>query len=280
MTAETLARRAVSSEKDAVISVDDLCVRFGGGLFSGPAVHALRNVSFSVGRNRTLAIVGESGSGKSTLGACIAGIQPPTTGTVQIDGRNVTPSVFRADPSLRRRVQLIFQDPAAALNPRQKVGSILAEPLLVHGLAARADVPTKVADLLRAVGLGPGIVDRYPHAFSGGQKQRLVIARALALEPDMLVCDEAVSALDVSVQAQIVNLLKDLQETRGITCLFISHDMAVVRHIADEIIVLKQGELIESGAAEDVIANPTSSYTRKLIDSVPRGISHLRGTSS
>jgi ABC-type glutathione transport system ATPase component len=242
-------------------------------------VKALEDVSLSVRAGKTLAIVGESGSGKTTLGRCIAGLYEATAGSIAYRGRALSKQAFRRDITLRKSIQMIFQDPAASLNPRQRVRMILAEPLIVHGLVRNNEIDERVATLLRAVGLAPDAAGKLPHQFSGGQKQRIAIARALTLEPDVLICDEAVSALDVSVQAQIVNLLKDLQRGRTLTYLFISHDMAVVRHIADDVAVMKEGHLIETGPTEQIFSEPKTPYTRALLDAVPRGIALRRGTA-
>lgn len=252
----------------------------GAGPWSraGAAVVALSDVSLSVPRGATIAVVGESGSGKTTLGRCIVGLIEPTQGEILYRGQELSRRAYRRSPRLRRAVQMIFQDPSGSLNPRQRVGAIIAEPLSVHGIVPPARIAARVDELLHAVGLGGDAATRYPHEFSGGQKQRIAIARALSLEPELLICDEAVSALDVSVQAQIVNLLKELQRQRNLTYLFISHDMAVVRHIADEIVVMRAGRIVESGPTEDLIGNPQTDYTRALFQAVPRGISmHRKG---
>ncbi len=267
---------------ETILEVEKVGKRYPGGsglLASGAkGVVALDDVSLRVRAGSTLAIVGESGSGKTTLGRCIVGLHEPSAGRILYRGTELSRTAFRRDGALRRAIQMVFQDPAASLNPRQRVGRIIAEPLLVHRLAEGAAAQRRVEELLDAVGLGMHAAHRFPHEFSGGQKQRIAIARALSLEPEILVCDEAVSALDVSVQAQIVNLLKDIQEARGLTYLFISHDMAVVRHIADEVAVMRGGRLVELGPSERLFADPKSDYARALLAAVPRGISmHRRG---
>ncbi len=238
-----------------------------GGVFSrmNGVVRAVDGVSFEILAGETLGLVGESGSGKSTIGRLLAGLEEPTDGhfSIELDGAN--------DPAARRRaVQVIFQDPTTALNPRMLVGDIISEPLRVHKLArGKGDIDARVASLLESVGLRAEMAERYPHELSGGQRQRVGIARALALEPRFIVCDEAVSALDVSIQGQIVNLLDNLQQRLGLTYLFIAHDLAVVRHIADRVAVLYLGRLMELGPRDEVFANPSHPYTRALLDAVP-----------
>lgn len=252
--------------------------RQGSGLlarWTEPVV-ALKDVSLPVREGRTLAIVGESGSGKTTLGRCMVGIHDACSGSITYKGETLSVRRFARDIELRRQIQMIFQDPASSLNPRHRVRRILAEPMIVAGLASPDEVEDRIGRLLHSVGLPPDASKRLPHEFSGGQKQRIAIARALSLEPEMLVCDEAVSALDVSVQAQIINLLKDLQQERSLTYVFISHDMAVVRHIADDVGVMRSGELVEFGGAEKIFAHPATDYTRELLAAVPRGIARWR----
>jgi ABC-type glutathione transport system ATPase component len=250
----------------------------GMGLFgrAQKTVAALSDVSLSIRAGTTMALVGESGSGKTTLGRCIVGLHEPTEGRVFYRDRELSRRVFRRDLGVRKAIQMIFQDPAASLNPRQRVGAIIAEPLIVHRIAEGESARKRVTELLDAVGLGAGAAGKYPHEFSGGQKQRIAIARALSLEPEVLVCDEAVSALDVSVQAQIVNLLRDLQKERGLTYLFISHDMAVVRHIADEVAVMRAGRIVELAPTGELFSNPATDYSSALLAAVPRGISMHR----
>ncbi|WP_099824013.1 ABC transporter ATP-binding protein [Oceaniglobus indicus] len=233
-------------------------------------VQAVNDVSFDVGEGETLAIVGESGCGKSTIGRTLLRLLTPTGGTVALDG---TPVMDLSDDDMRqmrRQMQIIFQDPFGSLNPRMTVAETLAEPLLLHGLATRDDVAQKVADLLETCGLQPWHAGRFPHEFSGGQRQRVGIARALATRPRVIVCDEPVSALDVSVQAQIVNLLKDLQAKFGIGYVFISHDLAVVRHMASRVAVVYLGRIVEEAPVEELYATPRHPYTRSLIAAAPR----------
>jgi ABC-type oligopeptide transport system ATPase subunit len=217
----------------------------------------------------TLGLVGESGSGKSTTGYCILRLLEPTEGSVRFEGREVT-ELGREDlRRVRREMQIVFQDPYASLDPRMTVGDIVGEPLVVHGVGTRRDRGARVRELLDVVGFDPTFVNRYPHEFSGGQRQRIGIARALALNPKLIVCDEPVSALDVSIQAQILNLLKDLQDEFGLTYLFIAHDLAVVRAMSDRIAVMNRGELVELGPAEEVYSTPREEYTKALLAAVP-----------
>ncbi|HET8607429.1 MAG TPA: ATP-binding cassette domain-containing protein [Gaiellaceae bacterium] len=232
-------------------------------------VKAVDDVSFEIGEGETLGLVGESGSGKSTTGYCILQLLRPTGGAIRFAGTDLTTLGREAMRKMRRELQIVFQDPYASLNPRMTVGDIVGEPLLVHGIGSRRSRKETVRRLLDVVGFDPGYVNRYPHEFSGGQRQRIGIARALALNPKLIVCDEPVSALDVSIQAQILNLLKDLQRDFGLTYLFIAHDLAVVRAMSDRIAVMNRGKLVEIGPAEDVYTNPQDDYTRALLAAVP-----------
>ena len=232
---------------------------------------AVQDVGFTIPRGETLALVGESGSGKSTVARMVVGLLPPSAGTIQIDGVSLTGRQRKAAVRrLRRRIQMIFQDPFASLNPRWRVDRIVAEPLRAFGLVTgRAAQEERVAELLRHVGLDPRDGRKYPHEFSGGQRQRICIARALASNPEFLVCDEPTSALDVSVQAQILNLMRDLQDELGLTYLFISHNLAVVRHMASRIGVLYVGRLVEMAPARELFTRPRHPYTRMLLEAVP-----------
>jgi oligopeptide transport system ATP-binding protein len=232
-------------------------------------VDAVIDVSFDIGKGETLGLVGESGSGKSTTGYCILQILRPTSGSVVFDGHELTELKGEDLRRLRRRMQLVFQDPFASLDPRMTVGDIVGEPLVVHKVGSRQERRARVRELLDVVGFDPGYTNRYPHEFSGGQRQRIGIARALALSPDFIVCDEPVSALDVSIQAQILNLLKDLQQEFGLTYLFIAHDLAVVRAMSDRIAVMNAGRIVELGEAEEVYASPREEYTQALLQAVP-----------
>jgi peptide/nickel transport system ATP-binding protein len=232
-------------------------------------VKAVDDVSLAIERGETFGLVGESGCGKSTLGRAILRLNAPTAGRIVFDGQDVTHLSERELRPLRRRMQMVFQDPFASLNPRHSVGRIVGEPLRVHGLAGRRGVGARVRELLETVGLPPDAGSRYPHEFSGGQRQRIGLARSLALNPDFIVCDEPVSALDVSIQAQIINLLEQLQREFELTYLFIAHDLAVVRHISDRIAVMYLGSIVEVSPAEELYDNPLHPYTISLLSSVP-----------
>ena len=232
-------------------------------------VRAVDGVTFHINQGETLGLVGESGSGKSTTGYCILRLLEPTGGSVRFEGRELTTLGREEMRKVRREMQIVFQDPYASLDPRMTVGDIVAEPLAVHGIGSRRDRRSRVRELLDVVGFDPSFVNRYPHEFSGGQRQRIGIARALALNPKLIVCDEPVSALDVSIQAQILNLLKDLQDEFGLTYLFIAHDLAVVRAMSDRIAVMNRGKLVELGPAEEVYTTPDEEYTRALLAAVP-----------
>jgi oligopeptide transport system ATP-binding protein len=232
-------------------------------------VKAVDDVSFEIREGRTLGLVGESGSGKSTTGYCVLQLLKPTGGSVRFMGKELTELSRSELREMRREMQIVFQDPYSSLNPRMTVGNIVAEPLVVHGIGTRRDREAKVRDLLETVGFNPDFTNRYPHEFSGGQRQRIGIARALALNPRLIVCDEPVSALDVSIQAQILNLLKDLQRDFGLSYLFVAHDLAVVRTMSDDIAVMNHGKLVETGPAAEVYANPREDYTKALLAAVP-----------
>ncbi len=242
-----------------------------GGLFArgAPPVRAVDGVSFDVGRGETLALVGESGCGKSSVGRTVLRLQEPTGGEASFEGVDVFGLDRTALRRLRRRMQIIFQDPYGSLNPRMTVGAAIAEGIEIHRLATGPEVGRRVGALLEEVGLDPGYGRRYPHEFSGGQRQRIGIARALAVEPSFIVCDEPVSALDVSVQAQVLNLLADLQRDRGLSYLFIAHDLAVVRQIAQRAAVMYLGRIVEAGPTEALLAAPRHPYTVALLSAVP-----------
>ena len=232
-------------------------------------VKAVDGIDLDVYRGEILGLVGESGCGKSTLARTILQLVPLTEGTVILNGRNLSGLSMRELRAVRPDAQMVFQDPYASLNPRMTVFDAIAEPLVAHGRVARAELPARVSALMKLVGLAPRFMRKYPHEFSGGQRQRIAIARALALEPKLIVADEPVSALDVSVQAQILNLLAELRQRAGLTMLFISHDLAVVRHIADRIAVMYLGKIVELGPAQDVFQHPRHPYSRALLSAVP-----------
>jgi peptide/nickel transport system ATP-binding protein len=241
-------------------------------------VHAVDGVGFSIEKGRTLALVGESGCGKSTVARLLVGLYKPTRGVVRFDGIDAMSLDAAQARTLRRRMQMIFQDPYASLNPRWKVLDIVAEPIREHGLVTDdGEQRAKVAELLGSVGLAAADAEKFPHQFSGGQRQRISIARALATQPEFLVCDEPTSALDVSVQAQVLNIMKDLQRARGLTYLFISHNLAVVRHVADEVGVMYLGRLVEIAHKSELFNRPRHPYTRMLLDAIPD--IHMSGRS-
>lgn len=242
----------------------------GGSMFAGSKmVRAVKGVDFSVERGKTLAIVGESGSGKSTLARIIALIDAPSGGVLKIEGQPVDIGKQRLTPAMRSKVQMVFQNPYGSLNPRQKVGDVLMEPLQINTPLSGTERREKAEAMLAKVGLMPEHFNRYPHMFSGGQRQRIAIARALMLNPALLVLDEPVSALDLSVQAQVLNLLADLQDEFNLTYVFISHDLSVVRYIADDVLVLSKGEAVEQGSREELFANPRHPYTQQLFAATP-----------
>ncbi|WP_306120694.1 MULTISPECIES: oligopeptide/dipeptide ABC transporter ATP-binding protein [unclassified Roseitalea] len=252
----------VPSETAPLLDVDDLTVHFG-------AVRAVEEVSFSLKRGETLGLVGESGSGKSTVGRAILQLTRPTGGSVRFEGAELTklgPARLRP---LRKRMQLIFQDPRGSLDPKMKVADILAEPMIIHRTHGAADRKERVAELLRIVGLGTNVLDRYPHQLSGGQAQRIAIGRALALDPALIVADEPISSLDVSIQAQVINLLSDLRASFNLSLLFIAHDLAVVRHISDRVAVMYLGRIVELADKRSLYVAPLHPYTRSLLSAVP-----------
>jgi oligopeptide transport system ATP-binding protein len=259
---------------EPLLQVADLKVHFPlpGSLLSGGArsvVKAVDGVSFEVNAGETLGIVGESGCGKSTTGLAVLRMVNITNGKVVFNGTDITHASRAEMRPIRRDMQMIFQDPYGALDPRMRVRNIVAEPLVAHGMGRGAELHKRVSDLLDMVGLLPAMAERYPHEFSGGQRQRIGIARALALNPSLIVCDEPVSALDVSIQAQIINLLQDLQQSMNLTYLFIAHDLAVVRHISDRILVMYLGKIVEVASRADLYKRPMHPYTKALLSAIP-----------
>jgi peptide/nickel transport system ATP-binding protein len=262
-------------ETDLLLEVNNLHVHFPerAGFFSGPkgVVKAVDGISFIVPRGSTLGLVGESGCGKTTTGRAILNLVAPTSGSVKFMGVEIAGRNAAAMLPLRKRMQIVFQDPYSSLNPRLTIEQALTEPMAVHGIgSSHSDRRDRAAALLEEVDLEPHFLRRYPHEFSGGQRQRICVARALSLEPEFIVCDEAVSAMDVSVQAQVLNLLKELQSRRNLTYIFISHDLSVVKFMADTMAVMRDGKIVEQGSAEAIYANPAEDYTQRLIDAIPR----------
>jgi oligopeptide transport system ATP-binding protein len=262
-------------DPEVLLAVEDLKVHFpiAGGLSWGRpagAIRAVDGVSFELRRGETFSLVGESGCGKSTTALAVLRMQPVTAGRILFQGQDVTHFSAAQMRPIRRRMQMVYQDPFGSLNPRMKVGDIIGEPLVVHGLSRdRRAFRRRIAELMDLVGLAADMSERYPHEFSGGQRQRIGIARALALDPELLICDEAVSALDVSIQAQVLNLLMDLQDRLGLTYLFISHDLSVVRHISDRIAVMYLGRIVEVAPRDALFDAPLHPYTQALLGAVP-----------
>jgi oligopeptide transport system ATP-binding protein len=255
-----------------LVEVKNLVKHFerGGGLFRPKTVvKAVDDVSFVVNEGETFALVGESGSGKSTTGRCMLRLIEPTSGEVLFRGKNVLGYSSSEMRAARRDMQMVFQDPFSSLNPRMRAFTIVEEPLVIHSIGSKADRRARVADLFKLVGLDPAHLDRYPHEFSGGQRQRIGLARALALNPSFIIADEPVSALDVSIQAQVINLLMDLQEQLKLTYLFIAHDLRLVRHISTRVAVMYLGRIVEMGGTPEIFANPQHAYTKALLSAVP-----------
>lgn len=261
--------------EEPLLQVGDLSVtyeaRLGAFIKRTEFIRAVKSVSFKVRRGTTMGLVGESGSGKSTIGKAILRLAPIEAGSIKYEGNDLTQLDEKAFMPYRKRIQTIFQDPYASMNPRHSIASIVAEPLKVHAPEmSKQDREDRVAELLVKVGLPADSMNRYPHQFSGGQRQRICVARALSSKPEFIICDECVSALDVSVQAQIVNLLQDLQEELGITYLFIAHDLAVVEHICNDALVMELGEIVEQGPTDQLYHAPKHPYTQRLLEAVPK----------
>ncbi len=266
--------RGVADGDPIVLSVRNLGKSFYSreGLFGRREFQAVKNVSFDLPKGKTLGLVGESGSGKTTVGLALMRLHEATTGEALFEGRDILGMSPREFMQYKRRIQIIFQNPYASLNPRFIVGQILTEPMEIHGIGASAQERTELAfELLARVGLPEVSFYKYPHEFSGGQRQRIAIARCLTLKPDILICDESVSALDVSVQAQVLNLLQDLQAEFGLSYIFISHDLAVVKYISDQVMVMNEGEIVEIANSDDIYRNPREPYTQRLLASIPKG---------
>ncbi|MBL8838664.1 MAG: ABC transporter ATP-binding protein [Alphaproteobacteria bacterium] len=264
---------AAAASAGPILAVENLKRHYVTAGFLGRGkytVKAVDGVSFAIGRGETFGLVGESGSGKSTTGRLVLRLEEPTSGRVRFEGEDISALPQSALKPVRRRMQIVFQDPYAALNPRMTVGNFVGEPLVVHGVAPdREDRMARVAALFRKVGLDPRFVDRYPHQFSGGQRQRVGIARAIALEPSLIVADEPITALDVSIQAQIINLFQDLQEQLGLAYLFIAHDLSMVRYLCHRLAVMWRGRIVELGPTEAIFEDPRHPYTKALLSSVP-----------
>ncbi len=270
---QTLSNEITASATGELLTVSNLYKSFPirSGFFNKitAKVHAVDNVSISIKRGKTFALVGESGCGKTTTGRCILRLIEPDSGKISFQGQDITTLAGEDLRKIRRKMQIIFQDPFSSLNARKSVGAAITEGMKIHKLASANEQVERLAHLLEVVGLRPEYADRYPHEFSGGQRQRICIARALSVDPDFIVCDESVSALDVSIQAQIINLLEELQEERGLAYLFISHDLAVVRHIADEVGVMYLGQMLEQAPCDTLFEDPLHPYTKALLSAVP-----------
>jgi len=262
-----------TSNNNAMVEVKDLKMYFPitRGLFRRKVadIKAVDEISFTIRKNETLGLVGESGCGKTTTGRCILRLYNPTSGSIFFNGKDISQMPERKLKELRRNMGSIFQDPFGSLNPRQTAGSIVGDPLKIHNMAAGKELRAKVADLFKLVGLDPSMMDRVPHEFSGGQRQRIGIARALACSPQLVICDEPISALDVSIQAQIINLLEELQAKLGLTYLFIAHDLAVVQHISDRVAVMYLGRIMELTDSTELYENPLHPYTKALLSAIP-----------
>ncbi|APZ52905.1 ABC transporter ATP-binding protein [Salipiger abyssi] len=264
---------ASAETRPPVLEVNGLMRSYGGGkpLFGKPkpVIHAINDISFEIAEGETLGLVGESGSGKSTTGRAVLHLETPDEGSVRFRGNELMNLGPQGLKPYRRQMQMIFQDPYSALNPRMKVGRFVGEPLVVHGVESGSALTDRVAELFRLVGLDPSFMSRYPHEFSGGQRQRINIARAIALEPAFIVADEPITALDVSIQAQIVNLFQDLQDKLGLAYLFIAHDLSMVRYLCQRVAVMLRGRIVELAPTEQIFSDPRHPYTRSLLAAIP-----------
>ena len=262
-----------NNEATPIIRVNNLVkefpVKLGAFGEKSAIVHAVDGVSFDIFRGETLGLVGESGCGKSTTGFTLLQLYRPTSGTVEYNGKDLSKLKQKELREIRKKLQIVFQDPYSTLNPRMTIGEALGEPLSVHKVCSEKEIPKRVAQLITDVGLNPNVSNRYPHEFSGGQRQRICIARALASDPEFIVCDEPISALDVSIQAQIINLMMDIQDKYNLTYLFIAHDLAVVRHISDRVVVMYLGKVMEIAPKDELFENPKHPYTTALLSAVP-----------
>ena len=266
----------MENQNNVLMEADHVKVYFKGKDKKSGTVKAVDDVSFQIMRGETFGVVGESGCGKSTLGRSLVRLLKPTDGHIYLDGTDIAGLKGKELKNMRKKAQIIFQDPSACLNPRRTVKQILMEPFEIHGLKGQMDVDARIEELMHLVGLDTYHLSRYPHELSGGQKQRIGIARALALEPDIIICDEAVSALDVSVQAQVLNLLQELKEKLGLTYFFISHNLNVVRKLCSRVAVMHKGKIVEEGTAEAVFYHPQDAYTQRLIAAIPTRDKRLR----
>ena len=267
----------MSGDEPIVLDVKDLKKSFYSrkGLWGREEFQAVKGVSFQLAKGKTLGLVGESGSGKTTIGLLLMRLHEATGGQVLIGGKDILAMTEKEFSQYQRKIQIIFQNPYASLNPRFTIGQILLEPMRIHGIGQNDAERKKMAlELLERVSLPAQAYDRYPHEFSGGQRQRIAIARCLTLKPEILICDESVSALDVSVQAQVLNLLQDLQDEFGLSYIFISHDLSVVKYISDQVMVMNHGELVEIANSDELYLHPQYEYTKKLLNAIPQGVNH------
>jgi peptide/nickel transport system ATP-binding protein len=279
LPAQKERQRGIRGDEEIILEVNNLGKSFftRDGFFGKKEFKAVENVSFKLARGKTLGVVGESGSGKTTVGLTLMRLHQATNGQAIFDGKDILSMSDKAFLPYKRRIQIIFQNPYASLNPRFTIGQILMEPMLIHQIGASNNERVAMAmQLLDKVGLPAAAFHRYPHEFSGGQRQRIAIARCLTMKPEVLICDESVSALDVSVQAQVLNLLQDLQEEFGLSYIFISHDLAVVKYIADQVMVMNKGKVVELANSDELYLHPQQPYTQTLLKAIPRGLQHVQ----